>query len=89
MRFWEPQAWGISALIFHQKTNAGRTVESSLFLTDVVRQVLEKGFQIENIDAIVYAERPRLAAHAPKMRARLCRTARHYGIGSEHQGKDK
>jgi 2-C-methyl-D-erythritol 4-phosphate cytidylyltransferase/2-C-methyl-D-erythritol 2,4-cyclodiphosphate synthase len=46
-------------------------VSSSVFLTDVARQVAKQGFQIENIDTIVYAERPRLAAHAPKMRERL------------------
>ena len=56
---------------FSSEDERWKNSESSLFLEDVVRQVLEKGFHIVNVDAIVFAERPRLAVHAPKMRARL------------------
>ncbi len=56
---------------FSPEDERWKDCESSLFLRDVARQVLEEGFSIENVDAIVYAERPRLGVYAARMKAHL------------------
>jgi 2-C-methyl-D-erythritol 2,4-cyclodiphosphate synthase len=40
-------------------------------LVTVIRRVREAGFRIENVDATVVIERPKLAPHRPAMEARL------------------
>lgn len=47
----------------------------SLVFLEQVRQIVRRlGFAIENIDATVIAQEPKLAAHLPEMRAQLCRS---------------
>jgi 2-C-methyl-D-erythritol 2,4-cyclodiphosphate synthase len=45
--------------------------ESLALLRAVVERLRSKGWQVVNIDATVLAERPKLMAHIPTMRARL------------------
>ena len=48
---------------------------SSLFLMEIVRDKLaENGWQVNNIDATIVAEQPRLAAYTSSMRERLSQT---------------
>jgi len=45
--------------------------DSAVLLRQVLAMVKEKGFRIENIDATVIAERPKLASHIPRMKERI------------------
>lgn len=45
--------------------------DSLVFLSHVTSLLNECGFRIENVDATVFAERPRLAQHSPGMREKL------------------
>jgi len=48
---------------------------SSLALLTKVREMLDKkGWQINNIDATIIAERPKLSEYIKKMREKLCQT---------------
>ncbi len=48
---------------------------SSLKILEAVRGMLKaKGFQIENVDSTIIAERPRLALHIPAMSKNIART---------------
>ncbi len=54
---------------------------SSLTLLARVKGMLEEnGWQVNNVDATVVAEQPRLSEHINKMREKLCQTL---GIGME------
>jgi len=54
---------------------------SSLTLLAKVKSILEEnGWQVNNVDATVVAEQPRLSEHINKMREKLCQTL---GIGME------
>ena len=53
--------------------NAG--IDSQVILGKIVALLEERGFQIENIDATIQAERPKMMPHIPLMRARLAATA--------------
>jgi len=55
-----------------------RGASSLIFLAEVVRLVGERGFAIENLDATIVAEEPRLAPHTGAMREAL---ARCLGVG--------
>ncbi len=44
---------------------------SSVFLTYTLDLLCQQGWQISNIDATIVAERPKMAAHIPAMRAHL------------------
>jgi 2-C-methyl-D-erythritol 2,4-cyclodiphosphate synthase len=48
-----------------------RDASSVVFLAEVSRLVDERGWVVENVDATVMAEEPRLAPHTPAMRDRL------------------
>jgi 2-C-methyl-D-erythritol 2,4-cyclodiphosphate synthase len=41
------------------------------FLGDAAREVAERGYVVENVDATVIAEEPRLAPYTERMRMRL------------------
>lgn len=49
-------------------------MDSFIFLQDIVLKVKECGYQIENIDSTVIAQRPKLAPYISEMRARLAKT---------------
>ena len=42
-----------------------------MLLTEAIRRVREKGFQLGNVDTTVVAQAPKLAAHIPLMRERI------------------
>ncbi len=44
---------------------------SLVLLTEAMRRVREKGFQLGNVDTTVVAQAPKLAAHIPLMRERI------------------
>lgn len=48
---------------------AWRGVESRVLVRAAMRQVSAAGYRVGNVDATVLAERPKLAPHAPEMRA--------------------
>ncbi len=48
-----------------------RGASSVTFLAEVRRILADRGFEIENVDATVIAQAPRLGAHLPAMRRRL------------------
>ena len=49
-------------------------MDSFIFLRDTVLKVRACGYQIENIDSTVIAQRPKLAPYISEMRARLAKT---------------
>lgn len=49
-------------------------MDSFIFLQDTVLKVKACGYQIENIDSTVIAQRPKLAPYISEMRARLANT---------------
>ena len=49
-------------------------MDSLIFLRDVVAKVRLRGYQIENIDSTVIAQRPKLAPYISGIRARLAET---------------
>ena len=49
-------------------------MDSFIFLRDTVLKVKACGYQIENIDSTVIAQRPKLAPYISEMRARLAKT---------------
>jgi 2-C-methyl-D-erythritol 4-phosphate cytidylyltransferase/2-C-methyl-D-erythritol 2,4-cyclodiphosphate synthase len=48
-----------------------KDASSMLFLAEAAREVSERGYVVENVDATVIAEEPRLAAYTDRMRLRL------------------
>ena len=57
--------------LFPDTDPAYKGADSVELLRHVVRLVKEKGFQIENVDATVLCQRPKLKPHIPAMRERL------------------
>ena len=49
-------------------------MDSLIFLSDTAVKVRERGYQIENIDSTVIAQRPKLAPYILEMRAKLAKT---------------
>jgi 2-C-methyl-D-erythritol 2,4-cyclodiphosphate synthase len=60
---------------------AFRDISSLELLTQVRDAVRSAGYRIANIDAVVVAERPRIAPHAARMRDRISESL-HIGVGS-------
>jgi 2-C-methyl-D-erythritol 2,4-cyclodiphosphate synthase len=54
-----------------------RNASSATFLAEAKRVVQEKGYLVENVDATVIAQEPRLAAHLDQIRETL---SRHLGL---------
>ena len=46
-------------------------VDSRILLRNVVELILDKGFRVNNVDATVVAERPKLADYIPDMRKHI------------------
>jgi 2-C-methyl-D-erythritol 2,4-cyclodiphosphate synthase len=49
-------------------------MDSLIFLRDTALKVTECGYQIENIDTTVIAQRPKLAPYISEIRAKLAET---------------
>ncbi|PSF39034.1 2-C-methyl-D-erythritol 2,4-cyclodiphosphate synthase [Aphanothece hegewaldii CCALA 016] len=47
---------------------------SLLLLASVNQLIQERGWQIENIDSVIVAERPKLKPHLPQMREKIAKT---------------
>lgn len=48
-------------------------IDSSLLLQRVIKRVWAEGYSLGNLDCTIIAEKPRLSAYIPKMRANLAR----------------
>jgi 2-C-methyl-D-erythritol 2,4-cyclodiphosphate synthase len=48
-----------------------KDVSSALLLERVLKLVTDRGYAIENVDTIVYAEQPKLTPHKPAIRQKL------------------
>ena len=51
-------------------------ISSVMLLTEVSRLLAESGFQVNNIDATIVAERPKMAPHIPSMAANIATAVR-------------
>jgi len=60
-------ALGDIGQFFPSDDKTWKDVSSNYFLVDVVNQVREAGFQINNVDATVILQTPTLADHIPQM----------------------
>ncbi|MBI4482352.1 MAG: 2-C-methyl-D-erythritol 2,4-cyclodiphosphate synthase [Acidobacteria bacterium] len=57
-----------------------KDISSALLLERVLELITEAGFQVVNVDAVVIADRPRLAAHLPAMKEKIAAVLR---VGAE------
>ena len=57
--------------IFSDEDERWRDAESRIFLEEAVRRVREKGFEILNVDCVVVADYPRIAAVRDSIRRRI------------------
>ena len=64
-------ALGDIGKLFPDSDPAYKGADSLVLLGRVVQVLAENGYEIGNVDATVLAQRPKLAAHIPLMRARL------------------
>lgn len=64
---------GDIGLHFPDSDKAFKDADSLALLEKVVEWVKEEGYTINNVDATVVAERPRLAPHVPAMKENLAR----------------
>lgn len=64
-------ALGDIGLHFPPSEESYRDADSVILLRRVMHLIEEKGYRIGNIDAVVVAQAPKLAAFIPKMRERL------------------
>ena len=46
-------------------------IASTVLLREVVRKLTERGFRVNNVDATIVAERPKMATHIPAMVANI------------------
>lgn len=47
--------------------------QSSRILAEVFEMVVKEGFQVGNVDAVIIAERPKLAPHIPAMKSKIAK----------------
>lgn len=57
--------------LFPDTDPANRDRDSAAFLHEALRRVRHHGMELVNVDAVVLAERPKLAPHIEKMRERV------------------
>ena len=57
--------------LFSDRDPAWKDADSARFLERAVALAAEKGWRIGNVDAVVVAEAPKIAPHAPSIRARV------------------
>lgn len=48
-------------------------MKSTRLLADVFRMIVREGYQVGNVDAVIVAERPRLAPHTAAMRSKIAK----------------
>jgi 2-C-methyl-D-erythritol 2,4-cyclodiphosphate synthase len=48
-------------------------IKSTRLLAEVFQMAVKEGYQVGNVDAVIIAERPRLAPHVAAMRAKIAR----------------
>jgi len=58
---------------FSDKDERWKNADSSVFLSEAVHLMKEKGFRVVNIDSIINLERPKLHPHIDKMRENIAR----------------
>lgn len=73
--FWEQPRWEISASIFRYRIQNIKELSSIAILKEVGALLEAEGYVIENIDATIIAQRPKLAAYRPQMEKILRGTA--------------
>lgn len=56
---------------FPDRDPAYKDISSLILLERIMAQVLAKGWQVGNVDAVVVAQAPKLAPYLPRMRANL------------------
>jgi len=61
---------------FPDSTSQYKDISSLLLLEEVNRLLNASGFRVNNIDATIVAERPRMAAHIPKMVMNIARAVK-------------
>jgi 2-C-methyl-D-erythritol 2,4-cyclodiphosphate synthase len=57
--------------LFPDTDPANRDKDSAEMLAEALRRVRASGWAIDNVDCIVFAERPKLAPHKPAVRRRI------------------
>lgn len=57
--------------MFPDTDNAFLGIDSMILLKRVLDVITKKGYQIENIDATILAQKPKLAPHIPLMKQRI------------------
>lgn len=65
-------AWGDIGQQFPDTDASFKDIDSRILLRKVYNKVLAAGWQLNNLDATICAEAPKLAAHIPAMRSLLC-----------------
>ncbi len=71
MRFWAPRRRETSVSIFPIPIRRWKGANSIELLKEAVAIVRAAGYSVANVDAVIVAERPKLAPHVPAMRANL------------------
>ena len=66
--------------LFPDTDAAWKNADSRVLLRRISEQVHDAGWQVENVDAVLIAERPKIAPHVPAMRERI---AQALGIKAE------
>jgi len=50
-----------------------KDIQSTRILADVFKMIVREGYQVGNIDAIIIAQRPKMAPHIPAMKTKIAR----------------
>ena len=66
-------ALGDIGKLFPDTDERYRGVSSLLLLRQVAQRIAQAGFAVENLDATLIAQRPKLAPHIPQMRENIAR----------------
>ena len=66
-------ALGNIGQLFPDTDERYRGVSSLLLLRQVAQRIAQAGFAVENLDATLIAQRPKLAPHIPQMRENIAR----------------
>jgi len=58
---------------FPDTSTAFKNIDSKILLAETYRLVIEKGFQLVNLDATISAQRPKLKGYIPEMETTIAR----------------
>ncbi|PKK84609.1 MAG: 2-C-methyl-D-erythritol 2,4-cyclodiphosphate synthase [candidate division Zixibacteria bacterium HGW-Zixibacteria-1] len=50
-----------------------KDMQSTKLLSEVFKMIVQKGFQVGNVDAVIIAEKPKLAPHLDAMKSKISR----------------